>query len=356
MRGIATGRTAAPEEAKASVSGSPRRRLPRWFDLHNGLAVAVFVALFYVPYLTAGYAVFILPQYMLFGVLALTLCLLWGLGGMVSFGQGALFAVGAYAFGITLQHQDGAVGPWLGLLVGALLGALIAGVIGYFLFTANVRDSYFVLVTLAISTIVYVVANSQSGLTGGFNGMYVDRATFSLFGAVDVSLKGDLSMYYTALAVTVLAYVGFRLLEVSAFGRILVSIRENEERTRALGFNTALYKTVAFAISGAVAAGAGGLYATDAGFVSPSLGGVLFSTGVVVWVAVGGRGYFIGALLGAIGISALSNALNSVIPEFWQLILGVLFVLVIVFFRRGLIGSLLQIPTYVRGRRDEPAT
>jgi urea ABC transporter permease protein UrtC len=332
-----------------------RQRIMRWAGPENVVAVLVFVALFYVPYVVAGYPVFILPQYMLFGVLALTLCLLWGFGGMVSFGQGAFFAVGAYAFGIVLKHVDGSSAPWLGLLLGVALGAVIAGAVGYFLFSANVRDSYFVLVTLAISTIVYVIANSQSGLTGGFNGMYVDRATLSLFGVLDLSLKGDLAMYYVAFAVTLLAYLGFRFLQWSAFGQVLVSIRENEDRTRALGYNTAMYKTVAFAISGAVAAVAGGFYATDTGFVSPSLGGVLFSTSVVVWVAVGGRGYFIGALIGAIGISVLSNALNSLIPEYWQLILGVLFVLVIVFFRRGLIGSLLRLPQYVQGRRDEPA-
>ena len=162
------------------------------------------MALFYVPYLVAGYPVFILPQYMLFGVLALTLCLLWGFGGMVSFGQGAFFAIGAYAFGITLKHVSGASGPWLGLLLGIVLGAAIAGAVGYFLFSANVRDSYFVLVTLAISTIVYVVANSQSDLTGGFNGMYVDRVTFSLSGVAEISLNGDLAMYYVAFAVTLL--------------------------------------------------------------------------------------------------------------------------------------------------------
>lgn len=347
-RGAATG----PVETETPTK---RQRIMRWAGAENLLAVLVFVALFFVPYVVVGYPVFILPQYMLFGVLALTLCLLWGFGGMVSFGQGAFFAVGAYAFGIALKHVDGFSGPWLGLLLGLVLGAVIAGGVGYFLFSANVRDSYFVLVTLAISTIVYVIANSQSGLTGGFNGMYVGRVTFSFFGAVELSLKGDLAMYYTAFAVTLLAYLGFRFLEWSAFGQVLVSIRENEDRTRALGYNTAMYKTVAFAISGAVAAVAGGFYATDTGFVSPSLGGVLFSTSVVVWVAVGGRGYFIGALIGAIGISVLSNKLNSLIPEYWQLILGVLFVLVIVFFRRGLIGSLLRLPRSLQGRHHEPA-
>lgn len=328
-----------------------RQRLMRWISPENVLAVLLFVALFYVPYLVVGYPVFILPQYMLFGILALTLCLLWGFGGIVSFGQGAFFAIGAYSLGITLQRLDSSVSPWLGLILALALGAAVAGVIGYFLFTADVRDSYFVLVTLAISTIVYVIANSQSDLTGGFNGMYVERVTFPLPGGASLNVASDLAIYYTVFVFTLLAYVGFRLLQASPFGQVLVGIRENEDRTRALGYNTALYKTCAFAVSGAVAALAGALYATDAGFVSPSLGGVLFSTGVVVWVAVGGRDYYIGALIGAIAISVLSNVLNSLIPEYWQLLLGVLFVLVIVFFRRGLIGSLLQFPEYMRGRR-----
>lgn len=328
-----------------------RQRLMRWASPENVLAVLLFVALFYVPYLVVGYPVFILPQYMLFGVLALTLCLLWGFGGIVSFGQGAFFAIGAYSLGITLQRLDSTLSPWVGLLLALVLGAAVAGVIGYFLFTADVRDSYFVLVTLAISTIVYVIANSQSDLTGGFNGMYVERITLPLPGGASLNVTSDLAIYYTVFVFTLLAYLGFRLLQASPFGQVLVGIRENEDRTRALGYNTALYKTCAFAASGAVAALAGALYATDAGFVSPSLGGVLFSTGVVVWVAVGGRDYYVGALIGAIAISVLSNVLNSLIPEYWQLLLGVLFVLVIVFFRRGLIGSLLQLPEYMRGHR-----
>ena len=342
-----------PTQVETSPPQRGRRlqHLVRRVSAENALAALLFVALFYVPYLVAGYPVFILPQYMLFGVLAMTLCLLWGFGGMVSFGQGAFFAIGAYALGITLQRVDAQASPWLGLLLALTLGSVVAGVIGYFLFTAGVRDAYFVLVTLAISTIVYVIANSQSELTGGFNGMFVERVTLGLPGGLSLSMASDLSTYYTILAFTLLAYVGFRWLQASPFGRVLVGIRENEERTRALGYNTALYKTVAFGVSGGVAALAGAMYATGAGFVSPSLGGVLFSTGVVVWVAVGGRDYFVGGLIGALAISVLSNVLNSLIPGYWQLLLGVLFVLVIVFFRRGLIGSLLQFPQYLRGRR-----
>jgi urea transport system permease protein len=350
------------EEAERDMTktqGEPDQRSRRsgsrgWLRLlsaENILAAVTFLALFYIPYMVTGYTVFVVPQYMLFGVLAMTLALLWGLGGMVSFGQGGFFAIGAYALGVTLQRYDGALGPWIGLALAVVIGFAIAAALGYFLFTADVRPSYFVVVTLALSTIVYVVANSESDLTGGFNGMFVERFSLPLFPGVELSIAGDLAAYYVVFGFTLLSYLFFRVLQRSAFGRVLVSIRENEDRTRALGYNTAIYKTIAFGVSGGVAALAGAFYATDAGFISPSLGGVLFSTSVVVWVAIGGREYFIGALLGALGISILSNALNSLIPEYWQLILGTLFVLVIVFFRKGLVGSLLLLPGALRRRR-----
>lgn len=336
---------------QSGVSPAQGERSPRswkrWVSGENIGAVLVFFALFYVPYLVAGYPVFILPQYMLFGVLAMSLTLLWGLGGMVSFGQSAFFLLGAYALGVTVRDVSGAVAPWLGLAAGVVMAAALAGATGYFLFTARVRGSYFVLVTLAISTIAQVVANAESGLTGGFNGMFVHRVSLG-----PVSLKGDLSAYYVTYLVTLAVYVGFRTLQGSAFGKVLVSIRENEDRTEALGYNTAVRKTIAFALSGGVAAFAGAFYATDAGFVSPDLGGVLFSTNVVVWVAIGGRQYFLGALVGAIGISILSNKLNAAVPTLWQLILGLLFFVVIAFFGRGIVGTLLNLPQ-LRRTTDE---
>ncbi|MCW2696995.1 MAG: branched-chain amino acid transporter permease [Modestobacter sp.] len=334
------------QEARPTRAG----RLRALLSAENVIAVVLFVALFYVPYFLVGFPVYVLPQYMLFGVLALTLCLLWGFGGMVSFGQAAFFAIGAYALGVTLRDVGGPTAPWLGLLLALGLGVVLAAVIGWFLFSADVRDSYFVLVTLALSTITQVLANSESQLTGGFNGMFVERVTLP-FGVVDVSLAGDLAAYYVIFAFTLLCYLLFRYIQWSAFGRVLVSIRENEDRSRALGYNTALYKTVAFAVSGGVAAVAGALYATDAGFVSPTLGGVLFSTSVVVWVAIGGRHYFIGALIGGIGISILSQTLNARIPEYWQLLLGLLFVVAVGFFRRGIVGTILELPGRMRSRR-----
>jgi urea transport system permease protein len=319
----------------------------RWASGENIAAAVVFVALFYVPYFFVGYPVFVLPQYMLFGVLAMSLCLLWGFGGMVSFGQAAFFIVGAYSMGIAVRDIAGSLGPWAGIGIGVALATAAAAAVGYFLFSARVRDSYFVLVTLAISTIAQVIANTASDLTGGFNGMFVPKVTLDLPGPA-ISLDSDLAAYYVIFLLTLVTYLGLRTLQRSAFGKVLVSIRENEERTESLGYNTALRKTLAFAVSGGVAALAGAFYATDAGFVSPDLGGVLFSTNVVVWVAIGGRQYFLGALVGAIGISALSNQLNAWIPKYWQLLLGLLFFIVIAFFRRGLVGTVLEIRPWKR--------
>ncbi|MEU9166216.1 branched-chain amino acid ABC transporter permease [Streptomyces sp. NPDC048420] len=335
------------DQSGGTRTESVRRRpataaVRRWASGENIAASAVFVALFYVPYVFTGYPVFVLPQYMLFGVLAMSLCLLWGLGGMVSFGQAAFFIVGSYSMGIAVRDIAGSLGPWAGIAMGVAIAVAAAGAVGYFLFSARVRDSYFVLVTLAISTVAQVVANSASGLTGGFNGMFVPRVALDLPGLA-ISLESDLGAYYVIFLLTLLTYLGLRTLQRSAFGKVLVSIRENEERTESLGYNTALRKTLAFAIAGGVAALAGAFYATDAGFVSPDLGGVLFSTNVVVWVAIGGRQHLLGAIVGAIGISALSNQLNAWIPTYWQLLLGLLFFVVIAFFRRGLVGTVLAI-------------
>lgn len=327
--------------AVRKASGEDRGAIGRLLRGENLLALLLFPPLFIVPMVASGYLTYILPQYLLFGVLAMTLTLLWGHVGMVSFGQAAFFAIGAYSLGAMTGSGYGPGMVWVGLAVAIMVTGAIAGGVGYFLFSANVRGSYFVVVTLALSTIAQVVATSESQLTGGFNGMFVPRVTLDV-GFASLSLISDVSTYYTISTLTLLAYVGFRVLEGSAFGRILVSIRENEERTRSLGYNTAVIKTAAFAISGIVAGLAGALYATTAGFVAPNLAGVLFSTSVVVWVAIGGRRYFISGLIGAVVISLLSSKLNSEYPLLWQLLLGVLFLGVVTLLRRGAIDQLLE--------------
>lgn len=308
-------------------------------------AFAVFIALGLLPVFLSGYVIYILPQYMLFGVLAMSLGLLWGFVGMVSFGQAAFFALGAYTMGL-MMNAGGPINPaYTGLLLSVVIGGAVAGAVGYFLFSAGVRAAYFVIVTLALSIIMEQLAVSQSSLTGGWNGMFINRMELTLGPLVKVSLYEDAPIYYVVLIVVAAIFFLLKALTVTKFGKVLVGIRENEDRMVSLGFSTSLYKTTAFAISGAVACLAGALYGTHAAFVAPSLAGVLFSTEVVVWVAIGGRSSLLGALLGGILVASLSNYLSALMPQTWQLVLGILFVATIIFFKGGIAGALSTLMT-----------
>jgi urea ABC transporter permease protein UrtC len=309
------------------------------FRGEKAVALVVFALLALVPGVLGGYPVYILPQYLLFGVLAMSLGLLWGWASIVSFGQAAFFAIGAYGMGLVMQSGLGGFGGYLGIVCGALAGALLAAIAGYFLFSAGVKSTYFVLITLALSIIVEQLAVSQSEITGGYNGLFVDRMALGLGPFGEIPLTGDVASYYAVLVVVPILYFGLKALLQSSFGKILVGIRENEDRMTALGYNVSFYKTAAFALSGALAGLAGALYATHAGFVSPSLAGVTFSTEVVVWVAIGGRLSLLGALTGGVIVSALSNYLSSISPQYWQLALGFIFILVIMFSRDGIAGA-----------------
>lgn len=314
------------------------------------VAIAVFAVLAVLPLVVSGYPIYILPQYLMFGLLALSLGLLWGFGGIVSFGQAAFFALGGYTMGLVMLAGLGAEAGVLGLVAGTLAGGLLAAIAGYFLFNAGVRATYFVLITLALSIITEQIAVSQSQITGGWNGMFVDRMSLGI-GTAGLSLYSDVAAYYFVLPIVVLVYLGMRALTVGRFGKILVGIRENEDRMVALGYEVSFYKTAAFALSGAIAGLAGSLYATHANFVSPSLAGVLFSTEVVVWVALGGRLSLLGALAGGVAVSALSSYLSTVTPEYWQLIVGLVFIVVIVFFKDGLAGLISDAAARLSRRR-----
>ncbi len=319
----------------------------------SGLAIVALVGFALLPIFVSGYTIYILPQYMLYGVMAMSLALLWGYSGILSIGQAGFFAIGGYIIGLSFKWIDFGNPAYIAFVVAPCVGAALAGVLGYFLFRAGVRAAYFVLVTLAVSIIVEQVAVSQSQWTGGWNGMYVPRMSLTLGTGTEISLFDDGPIYYFVLVVVVAIYILLRWLVTSKFGKVLLGIRENEDRVISLGFDASLYKTAAFMMSGALATLAGALYGTHAGFVSPSLGGVLFSTEVVVWVAIGGRNSFLGALLATIVVASLSNYLSAIAPKYWQLVIGVVFIVVIIHFRGGIAGALGRSGAFGKHKRGQ---
>lgn len=307
----------------------------------DGAALLFFAILLLLPLVVTGYPIYILPQYMLYGLLAMSLGFIWGFGGLVSFGQAAFFALGAYAMGLAMKSSFDLINPgYVGLFAAIAVSMIVAAFAGYFLFSAGVRQTHFVLITLALSIIVEQIAVSQSQITGGWNGMFINRMDLSLGPLGSLSLFDDVPIYFVILAVTLVSYVLLRWLVASRFGKVLMGVRENEDRMIALGYNPAFYKTLAFAVSGAIAGLAGALYGTHANFASPSIAGVLFSTQVVVWVAIGGRNSLLGALMGGLGVAYFANYLSALTPIYWQLILGLIFIMVIVFFKGGVAGAL----------------
>jgi ABC-type branched-subunit amino acid transport system permease subunit len=319
-----------------------RRGLLGGFRREDVAALIVLLVLAAVPFAISGYVVYILPQYMLLGVLAMSLSLLWGYGGIVSFGQAAFFAVGAYAMGLTMKHLAGLPinSAYLGILIGTLGAGLVAVLMGYFLFSAGVRAAYFVVATLALSIVIEQTVKSFSDITGGWNGLYVDRMSLTVGSLYELSLFDDAPIYYVVLAVVAPVYAAVAALMRGRFGKVVVGIRENEDRMTALGFDAPRYKTLVFGLSGLLAGLAGALYATHASFAHPSNAGVLFSTQVVIWAAIGGRHSLLGSFVGAIVVAALSNYLSSIeaIQDYWPLVMGLIFIAVIVLFRGGLAG------------------
>ena len=305
-------------------------------------AVAVLLPLVLQPYLA-----FLAAQYYLFALMGLSLGLLWGYVGILSFGQAAFFGLGAYIMAWSFQYTfvPGINPAYVALVLAPLVTGGAAGLLGLFLFYSDVKDVYFVIITLALSVILEQLAVSVSSIFGGFNGIYLPRMAVSIPGVFSYQLSNDRLFYYVALLALVGGYLVCRRIVDSDFGETLLAIKENETRTKSLGYNTARYKTQVFVVAGALAGVAGALYGTLAQFVSPPLTGFVLSTEVVIWVAVGGRSLLLGAIVGSLLVNAASTALSSLVASRYILILGLIFIAVVVTFRKGVVG-------YVADRYD----
>jgi urea ABC transporter permease protein UrtC len=304
------------------------------FKRPSNVAIAVgFIALAALPLVLPSYQVSTWATFLTYAILALSIDLVWGYTGLLTLGHAAFFGAGAYLTTKLLKGVTAIPDVLVVFVVAPLFAAVLTFFIGWFLFSADVKGSYFAITTLIISIVFSRVASEFVGFLGGFNGIYGIPSIH--VGGFEFTVTMN---YYLALAVLVLSFLGGRWLVNSAFGRVLRGIRGNQERTEFFGYDTEQYRLIVFTLSGAMAGVAGAMYATIDGFVSPPLLGFVISTQAVIWVAVGGRGTLVGAVAGALLIQYLSNTLSDVLVNFWQIGLALLFIVTVLVAPRGLVG------------------
>lgn len=329
------------------------------FSLQNVLLAICFAFMIFVlPSVLSDFSINLLGRFLTYAIVAIGLDLIWGYTGMLSLGQGLFFGLGAYAFGmyLNLEKTAGAMPEFMGLYgvttlpalwqpfvspvfaVGAavVVPMILAGVLGFFIFRSRIQGVYFSIITQALTAIVALLLVGQQKLINGTNGITEMR---TIFGARLADHSTKIELYIATVIVLFLVYLGCRWLIRSRIGRLLVAVRDDENRVRFMGYNTVLIKTMIFMVSAGIAGLAGVLFVPQVGIIAPKQLDITASIEIVIWVAVGGRGSLIGAVIGAILVNVGKSSISSARPDIWQLIMGLLFVGVVLLFPKGITGS-----------------
>jgi urea transport system permease protein len=330
------------------------QQLRRWLPW-----LLLVVAALVLPLLLPPFRLNLLGRFLALGIVALGIDLIWGYTGMLSLGQGIFFALGGYAVAMHLQLNGLNPGelpeffslygvkslpafwqpfgsPLFTLLAIWVLPALVAGALGYLVFRNRIKGVYFSILTQAALLVFFNFFNGQQKLINGTNGL--KTSTARLFGELVGGDAMQRQLFWLTLVLAVAAYLLCRWLTHGRFGDALIAIRDDEPRLRFTGYNPTAYKTVVFAVAGALAGISGALYTVQSGIVSPQYMAVPFSIEMVIWVAVGGRGTLIGAVLGAVLINYAKSLVSEALPETWLFIQGGLFLLVVLALPDGLVG------------------
>lgn len=289
-----------------------------------------------------GYYLLIATYVGINAIVALSLQLLFGFAGQVSFAQAAFYGVGAYSTAVLTTRFAWAFLP--SVVVGALLAGAVAGLVG--VPTLRLRGHYLAIATLAMQVAIYQFFVQASGLTGGTVGIFaIPRPRMIL-----PTLTGQETFLVLVVAFAVVAYVLSWILLQSRFGRRMLAVREDEVAAQSLGIPVRRVKVIVFALAAAMAAVAGSLYASYIGFISPVTFSLDWSIAILAMVVVGGMGRLSGAALGAALITGVSQVL-SVAGRMEFLIFGVLIVVVLVLLPRGVAGGLAEL--YARIRKPD---
>ena len=319
------------------------------------LIVMLVLAVF--PLVLDEFRLNLMGKYLAYAFVAVGIVLTWGYGGMLSLGQGIFFGIGGYMMAMFLKLEASrpelpdfmvwssveALPLWwepfhsltftvLALLV---LPALLGYTVSYAVFKKRVSGVYFAIVTLALAMMVTVLSVGQQGYTGGVNGITDFR---TLLGWDILSPTSKLKIYLVqVLLLGVVMALASAMLQ-SRYGKVLVAIRDREDRVRFSGYDTAQYKALAFTVAAVFSSIGGALYCLQVGLIAPGVVGVVASIEMVVYAAVGGRLSIPGAVIGAVVVGFLKSYLSETFPEIWLYFLGAVFILVVVTLPNGLAG------------------
>ncbi len=273
-------------------------------------------------------------EILIWGLLAMSSDILIGYTGMVSFGHSAFFGIGMYGAAAALLTMR-PPNLWLALLYGLVAAAVVAAFVAFF--STRLRDIYFAITTLVFSQIFYVIIFTWTEVTGGENGLTFRQPALGVPGLFTVPFT-PVTLHWFVLAVVTISYLLLRRITQSPFGMVLQSIRENEPRTRAIGYAVERYKIVAVMLSGLFAGLAGVLYAIQNKFAAPDFVFFLISGEVVIFNVLGGMGTLVGPVAGAAFFLLLREGFSRFFTEYYLIPVGIIFMLMVIFMPQGLLG------------------
>ncbi len=333
----------------------------------NIVFAVIVIVLAIMPLLYSGGALngstlMFLGKCIAFAIVAMGLDMIWGYTGVLSLGHGLYFALGGYAMAMYLKlestggkitdfMQVGGLSElpliWrpfnslaLSIIMIFLVPGLVAGVIGYFIFKNRVKGVYFSIISQALTWAMYSIFIALSPYTNGNVGITEIK---SIFGSIkgESNISNMFTLYYFSLIAMILIYAFCKFLVGRKFGKLLIAIRDGENRTYFSGYKVSRYKNFVYILSALIAAIAGAIFVNFNGSITPSQMTISYSITMVIWVAIGGRGTIIGAVIGAFLINLCEYNLSSGnMVEIWQYIIGAVFCVTILFFKGGIVGTI----------------
>jgi len=320
------------------------------------MAVALLLV---APALLSDFRLSLLAKFLCFAIIAIGIGLAWGQGGMLVLGQGLFFGLGGYCMGMYMKLSEAGPGQlpdfmtwsgveklpalwepfrsaWFAIPAAILLPMAIAAVLGAAIFRQRVRGAYFAILSQALAAAFVIVLVGNQGLTGGTNGL----TNFQSFFGLSVTSPADQRILYFLVAVVLLlVFLATRELVIGRYGRLLIAVRDDEDRVRFLGYDPTRVKLVAYVLAAGMAGLAGALFVPVVGIISPALLGIIPSIEMVIWVALGGRTALAWAAAGAVIVNWAKSSISEQFPSGWLYLQGLLFVAVIAFLPKGIAGA-----------------